>query len=255
MMKIINVLFLLTLVSACIKTADQVNREKRFESMSAQMSDSQSLVANMVSQMKDIQTQLDALNGRLEELEHRQGKINPDSVKGMEETLTLLKSQQEADSAQLLAIQTELKEQRAFIEKVTESLNNLSKASAPSKKKSTKEEMREALALVRSNKYAEARKQLETFIDHQDLNAADHNKVLHGLGRVEYYTRNYEKALIYFSKIFTKYPRSSLAPSSLLFIGRSLEKTGKKDEAKEAYAKVTEDYPTSSAAKEAKKEL
>lgn len=255
MIKVINVLFLLTLSSACIKTADQVNREKRFESMSAQMSDSQSLVANMVSQMKDIQSQLDSMNGRLEELEHRQGKVSPDAIKTMEENLAFIKNKQEADSAQLLAIQTELKEQRAFIEKVTESLNNLGKANAPSKKKSTKEEMIEALALVKSNKYAEARKELETMIDHKDLNAADQNKVLHGLGRVEYYTRNYEKALVYFSKIFTKYPRSSLAPSSLLFIGRSLEKTGKKDEAKEAYAKVTEDYPTSSAAKEAKKEL
>jgi TolA-binding protein len=61
--------------------------------------------------------------------------------------------------------------------------------------------------------------------------------------------------LIYFSKIYSKYPKSSLAASSLLFIGQNLEKMGKKDEAKEAYAKVVEDYAGSKEAKEAKKEM
>ena len=46
-----------------------------------------------------------------------------------------------------------------------------------------------------------------------------------------------------------------MGPSSLLFIGRCLEKMGKKDEAKEAYAKVVEDYAGSKEAKEAKKEM
>lgn len=254
MTKALALISLFVFSTACIKTADQVNREKRFESMSEQMKDSQGLVADVVAQLKDMQSQLDRMNGKIEEIEHRQKQIDPQNINKMNENLTLLKTQQETDSAQLLQIQNEQKEQRAFLEKVTKSLSAV--ADKPkTQKKSAKTDLDSALDLVKKNKYAPARSELEALIDHSELTSGDHNKVLHGLGRVEYYTGHYDKALVYFSKIYTKYPKSSLAPNSLLFIGRSLDKMGKKDEAKEAYAKVSEDYPNSKEAKEAKSAL
>ena len=255
MTKFLLLISLLTQATSCIKTADQVNRERRFESMTEQLADSQSLVADMVAQMKDIQTQLNQMNGRLEEIENNQQKIKPENFKKMEENSALLKSQQEAQNTQLLAIQAELKEQREFIEKVTKSLNDLSKPAPKAQKKSAKDELSDGLGLVKANKYSEARRDLEALVDHKDLGPADNNKVLHGLGRVEFYTKNYEKALVYFSKIYTNYPRSSLAPSSLLFIARSLDRIGKKKESKEAYNQVIEEYSDNAAAAEAKKEL
>jgi TolA-binding protein len=259
MMKNFSLIALIVLSTACIKTADQVNREKRFESMSEQMKDSQGLVADLVGQMKDMQGQLDKMNGKIEELEHRQKQANPETVK-MAETLNVMKTQQEAESTQLLQIQNELKEQRAFIEKVTASLAEASKQKeAPvtktAKKKNARSDLETGLEHIKQNKYDDARIELEALIDHDDLTPGDHNKVLHGLGKVEYYTGNSDKALVYFSKIYTKFPKASLAPSSLLFIGRSLAKMGKKDEAKEAFAKVVEDYKGSKEANEAKKEL
>lgn len=252
MMKFSALMILFLFSTACIKTAEQVQREKRYESMSQQFGDTQGLLANMVTQLKDMQSQLDKMNGRLEEIEHRQGKVNPEELKSMNETMNLIKTQQETQSTQLLEVQNELKEQRGFIEKVTDSL---AKASAPAKKKSAKDELDEGLTQIKKDRYKEARKTLEPLIDHADLSAGNRNKVLHGLGKVEYYTGNYEKAMVYFSKIFTKYPRSSLAPGSLLFIGKSLGKMGKKEEAKQAYLKVVEDYKGSKEANEAKKEL
>lgn len=258
MTKIVLLIAALFISTACIKTADQVNRERRLESMTEQMKDSQGLVADLVTQMKDMQSQLDRLNGRLEEMEYRQKQVDPQNIVKMNETMNVMKTQQETESQQLLQIQNELKEQRAFLEKVTASLAAV-KESAPkeksSKKKSAKEDLEEGLALVKANKYAEARTELEALIDHSDLSPGDRNKVLHGLGRVEYYTGHPDKALVYFSKIYTKFPKASLAPSSLLFIGRSLAKMGKKDEAKEAFAKVVEDYKGTKEANEAKKEL
>lgn len=253
-MKFLGFFFLIVLSVSCIKTAEQVEREKRMESMSDQLKDSQGLVADMVSQMKDMQSQLDRLNGKLEEMEHRNKTLNSESFNKMNETLMVLKTQQENDTTQLLQIQNEIKEQRAFIEKVTNSLT--SAAPAPkAQKKSAKNELNHALELVKKNSYADARSELESLIDHPDLTPGDHNKVLHGLGKVEYYTKNFEKSLVYFSKIYSRFPKSSLAPSSLLFIGRNLEKMGKKDESKEAFAKVAEDYAGTKEAKEAKKEL
>jgi TolA-binding protein len=259
MMKFICLIFSAFIFTACIKTADQVNREKRFESMSEQMKDSQGLVADLVSQIKNLQGQLDKMNGRLEELEHNQKQLDPTAISKMNESLNVMKTQKETESAQLLEIQNQLKEQRSFIEKVTQNLASV-KESAPNepganKKKSARSELESALANIKANKYDEAKTELEALINHEDLTPGDHNKVLHGLGKVEYFTNHPDKALVYFSKIYTKYPKASLAPSSLLFIGRSLEKMGKKDEAKEAFAKVVEDYKGSKEANEAKKKL
>ncbi len=138
MMKLISLISLIVLSTACIKTADQVNREKRFESMSEQMKDSQGLVADLVSQMKDMQQQLDKMNGRLEEIEHRQKQVDPQNIAKMNETMNVMKTQQETESQQLLAIQNELKEQRAFLEKVTQSLAAVKDAPAPKSSKKKK---------------------------------------------------------------------------------------------------------------------
>jgi TolA-binding protein len=255
-MKNILILSLLFTMSACLKTAEQVQREKRFDSMNEQMKDSQGLVADLLNQMKDMQTQLDRLNGRVEELEYKQKQVKPDEMNKISETVAQLKSQQENESTQLLAIQAELKEQRGFIEKVTKSLGEMGKQTSQprAQKKGAKEELTAAIELVNKHKYTSAREPLEELIDHEDLSPGDHNKVFHSLGRVEYNTKNYDKALVYFSKIYTKYPQASLAPSSLLFIGRTLKKMGKTDEAKEAFSKLKDEYPKSKEAKEVKHE-
>lgn len=254
MTKLLSVLTILILSSACIKTAEQVNREKRIDSMTEQVKDSQGLIADLVSQMKDMQNQLNQISGKVEELEYKQKQIDPQSISKMHETLEHVKVRQETEAGQLSQIQNELKEQRAFMEKVTASLSSMKSPSKATQKKSPKEELAEGLDLIVKDKYAEARKILETLIDHKALSAGDHNKVLHGLGKVEYYTNNPEKSLVYMSKIYTKYPKSTLASNSLFFIGRSLKKLGKKDEANQAFDKVIEDYPGTKDAANAEKE-
>jgi TolA-binding protein len=253
-MKFLSFVFLLVLSVSCIKTAEQVNREKRVENMSEQMKDSQGLLADMISQMKDMQAQLDKMNGRIEELEHKSKKLDPEAITKMSENMNVIKTQQESQGAQLLQIQNELKEQRTFIEKVTANLSHAT-TSNKSQKKSAKNELAHALKLIKQDDYANAKSELESLIDHPDLSPGDHNKVFHGLGKVEYYTKNFDKSMVYFSKIYTKHPKSSLAASSLFFIAQNLDKMGKKDAAKEAYAKVVEDYAGSKEAKEAKKEM
>lgn len=255
-MKFLSFLFLLVLSVSCIKTAEQVNREKRIDSMKVQLSDSQGLVADMVSQMKDMQGQLDKLNGRMDEIEHRNKNIDPDGINRLNESVNLIKTQSETQGTQLLQIQNELKEQRGFIEKVTSSLNNATTESQNKpQKKSAKSELSRGLRLIQTDDYNDARETLEDLIDHPDLTPGDQNKVLHGLGKVEYFSKNYEKGLVFFSKIYSRFPKASLAPSSLLFIARSLKKMDKADEANEAYEKVISDYPSSLEAKEAKKEM
>lgn len=251
MTKSILIISLLLLVS-CLKTAEQVQREKKMAEIPDQVQSSQKMMSDLLIQMKDLRSQMNTLNGRIEELEYKQGQSDPEKDKRSAETMNLIQNQQTAQATQLEEIKSELKEQRSFLEKVTSSLKNIS--SGDSKKKSAKSELASALELVKANKYAEARRDLEALMGDSELTAGDTNKLYHGLGRVEFYTKNYDKALVYFSKIYTKYPKASLAPSSLLFIGRSLSKLGKKDEAREAFDQVSSQYPGSKEAAEAKKE-
>lgn len=252
-------LFILTIISSsCIKTAEQLQKEKRLESISDQVGDTQGLMANLVEQMKDIQVQINKLNGRLDELEHKQSQLNTSDISNIKESLELVKNQQELSSNQFSQIQNDLQEQKTYIEKVTDLLsskNENSPSGTKSKKKTAKDDLEFGLNLVKKNQYTDARKQLEPLIDHPDLTPGEKNKVLHGLGRVEFYSGQHEKAMVYFSKIFTKFPKSSLAPGSLLFIGKSLNKMGKKDEAREAFEKVLEDYKGTKEADDARKEL
>lgn len=259
-MKTAIALFSLILLStACIKTAEQVNREKKLDSISEQVKDSQGLVAEMASMLRDMQGQLDRQTGKIEELEH---KVAGSDLKQMSETLNLIKTQNEALTnennqlkEQMGSLQNEMKEQRDFIEKVTKSLGTMKSSSTSSQKKSAKTDLEKALNLIKDDKYKEARSLLEPIIDHEDLTPGEKNKVMHSLGKVEFYTKNYDQSLVYFSKVYTKYPKSSLAPNALLFIGRSLKSLNKKSEAKEAFEQVKENYAGTADAKLADSEI
>ena len=259
MKQLVGSLFILLTLSSCIKTAEQINREKQFSNMSTQLNDSQALVGKIMSQLQDLQSQIDTLTGKMEEIEHKQSLVNPAKVKETADDVVMLKTKAEVLQNQVETLQQELKVQKEYIEKVTEGLKSLKQAKAapaPAPVASTpKQKLEDGLELVTKNKYAEAKRILESLIDHKELTAADHNKVYHGLGRAELYTNNADKALVYLSKIVMNYPKSSLAPNSLYLIGKAFQKQNKKEEARQAFAKVVADYPTSRDAEKAKKEL
>jgi TolA-binding protein len=236
-------------LTGCLKTAEQIRREQRVESLSQELADSQNIVADLTVMLKNLQSQIDTLNGRVEELQQGQKVVQSVDLKGMSENVTVLKQQLEALTITQTAQSEEIKQQRVFIEKVT---NKLGKISTPSEnaQKNPKEEIQAALKLVGRKKWKEARQSLETLVDSPNLTAADVNKVYHGLGLVEFGQKNWEKSLVFFSKIYTKYPKSSLAPSSLLYIGKALDQLGKKEESNQAFKELKSQYPQSAAAKE-----
>ncbi|MBY0515986.1 MAG: tetratricopeptide repeat protein [Bacteriovoracaceae bacterium] len=234
-------------LSGCLKTAEQVRKEQRIENMSQQLSDSQNIVADLTVMLKNLQTQIDTLNGRVDELQQGQ-KNNKTSIN---ESLTLMKQQLDLLQATQTTQTEELKQQRGFIEKVTEKLSKVGASSAPSKKNS-KEEIAVARKLIQKRKFSDARAILDELVNDSSVGAGDLNKVYFGLGEIEFGQKNWEKSLVFFSKIYTKYPKSSLAPASLLHIGKALNQMGKKDESQQAFQELKTSYPDSSAAKEIK---
>ncbi len=247
-MRNILLLPLVLLVTGCLKTADQVRREQRLENMSQQLSDSQNIVADLTVMLKNLQTQIDQLNGKVEELQHQQA--NNGDLKLIKDQLAQVQAQNEALAEGQKKQAEEMTQQRAFIEKVTDKLGKLgAQRGDDSPKKKPKEAVAEALELIKRKKNSQAREALERIDREDELSAADRNKVWHALGILEQREDKHEKALVYFSKIYTKYPKSSLAPSSLAHIADSLEKLGKKDEAAQAREELRSQYPGSPLAK------
>ena len=132
-MKKILLLTSLFLLASCLKTAEQVQREKKMAEIPDQVQSSQKMMSDLLIQVKDLRSQVNTLNGRIEELEYKQGQTDPEKDKKSFETMNLIQNQQTAQATQLEEIKAELKEQRSFLEKVTASLKNMS--SGDSKKK------------------------------------------------------------------------------------------------------------------------
>lgn len=125
----------LFLLASCLKTAEQVQREKKMAEIPDQVQSSQKMMSDLLIQMKDLRAQMNTLNGRIEELEYKQGQTDPEKEKKSSETMNLIQNQQTAQATQLEEIKAELKEQRAFLEKVTSSLKNISSGDTKKKKK------------------------------------------------------------------------------------------------------------------------
>lgn len=246
-MKLILLLSLSLLATACLKTAEQLRREQRVESMSQQLSESQNIVADLTVMLKNLQSQIDALNGRLDVIQ----KNSDDKNSAQSKEIADLTTQVQTLSNSVVQMEEEVKAQRGFVEKVTTKLGSIS--AAPTNNPSdAKTVISQAKSLIKKKKYSDAKSKLESLVNDSSVSSADMNKILYHLGEIEFTQKQWEKSLVYFSKIYTKYPKSSLAPSSLLFIGKALKALGKNDESKQAFDELKANYPGSSAAKEVK---
>lgn len=247
-MKLFLLLSLSLLATACLKTAEQLKREQRVESMSQQLSESQNIVADLTVMLKSLQTQIDSINGRLDVLQ----KSTEDKSQANAKAIADLTTQVQTLSDAVVKTEEEVKAQRGFVEKVTNKLGSMAAPAASNSKSDAKSVISQAKSQINKKKYSEARAKLEGLVNDSSVSSADMNKVFFHLGEIEYAQKQWEKSLVYFSKIYTKYPKSSLAPSSLLYIGKALKALGKNDESKQAFDELKANYPGSSAAKEVK---
>ncbi len=74
-------------------------------------------------------------------------------------------------------------------------------------------------------------------------------------GESQFLTKQYKAAIVDFSKISEKFPKSKRIPLALLKIAQSFEALGMADDAKGFYQEIVERFPKSSEAKKAKARL
>jgi TolA-binding protein len=100
-------------------------------------------------------------------------------------------------------------------------------------------------------RYDEAKKRF-TFTDEKHYKPAASN---YYLGEIAYYTKQYENAIFYFKKSAGLYEKASYMDTLLLHTAISLDKTGKKNQARSFYENIIENYKGKKTASIAKTRL
>lgn len=251
-------LWILLLLTSCFKTADQIKREKAVDQMSVQLEQSSQMVAELTQQVNNLQNSLANTTGQIQEIDHFQKKSTEEQTLAMHQSISQLQAQvkalaeEEAENKKRIALlNSELEEQKKYTRKITKSLSKLA-ASSSADRGAT---YAQANKLFEASKMSEAKAAYLDVLEAGKINAAQRNAVWYNLGLINYRDKKYDDAVTYFSKIYTKWPRSSYAPRALLYIARSFAKDGKTAEANAAFSEVIKNYPDSSQAKAAKKEI
>jgi len=250
------------------QTAEEVRREKMIEAMHGQLGQSQKLSAEFSNQLEELDKKINKLNGKIEEVDHRNSE---DIRKNEEQTQNLLAQNQEKMillEDQMKQIKEALEEQKNFIEKVTQSLSHLDphlhqkknqKEKQTSQTKVTKNSETssydEAMSLYKSGKYKTALPLLEALADDKKLSQNNRSKILHAAGYIKYTRKDWDGSLTLFSKIYSDLPKSIMAASSLLFIGKIFQQKGQKNDAKLSFEELISKFPKSRHVKEAKNSL
>ena len=255
MMKLILLLVVAISITSCFKTAEEIKREKKIDQRLAQSS---KLVTDLSSQVQGLQTQLALATGQLEEMDHKTKQNNLEKAQSIGENLNQLNEQVKVIltenrqiKKQIAGLQQDINSQKKYIKKVTGALSSV--ASTNSKSTSSGELKKAHKAFEKGRKNTKSL--YLAVLGEGKINNAQKNHVYFNLGLLDYRSKKYEKALVYFSKIYTRYPKSSFSPRSLLYIARSFKSLNKPEEANVSYQELINKYPKSKHAKTAKKEI
>ena len=258
-MKKISLLLLpfLLVVSGCFKTAEQIKREEIMDSMAVQMVDNQKITADVGQKIQSLEERLANLSGELETTGHSVKSGNEERFKLIEADLKVIKDQFSKLDQDNKELKATVQEQKKYIEEVLKLLSDLSKAKPEGKKSVSqkKSPFKEAVEQYKSNDFKNAKPALMELISKKSLKKSELTDALYFMGMINFQEKNYDDALVYFSKLFTEFPNSSLNANGLLHMARSFARLKQKDQAQQAYEAFVEKYPKSKHLGKAKEEL
>ncbi len=236
-------LILGTTLCSC-KTAEEIKREELVDSLAVQMVESQKINADSSVKLQSIEELITQLRGSLEQSSHAQNMTMQTEIKSIKEEIVLLKEQNKSAQATIDALKSEMSEQKAFLTKVLNSLNKISTTPSTS--------YDQAMADYKNNKYKAAKSGMQALLNDKTVTGDRLARIYHNLGMIEFSQKNYQNALVYFSKLFTDFPNASYNPNGLLFLGKSFQELDKKEEAIQAFNELLRKYPKSPSATKAK---
>lgn len=253
-MKFISLLTLSMLLTSCFKTAEEIKKEQQRDT---QIKQSSQMVAELTLQVRDLQTKLANATGQIEEVEHNTKTKTEETTMTFTQTIASLSEQVKAlsdeskiNKTKIAALEVEVESQKKYIKNVNKTLGKI----AGPTKRSSSSKLKIAHKAFEKNQQKKATKLYLDVLNSGKINARQKNHVRYNLGLLHYWKKDYNNALVYFSQIYTKYPKSSWAPKCLLYIARSFRGQKKMAESNATYNELIAKYPKSSSAKSAKKE-
>ncbi|MDA8791943.1 tetratricopeptide repeat protein [Bacteriovoracaceae bacterium] len=262
--KLLLISISLTLVS-CFKTAEQIRREQKVDQMHSEFGQNQQMQAEQSMALQQIENKINSTNGKIEELQYQMNNAlgekeqsEQDSYSQTQQQIQALVEENKNQEKLLKQIQREQKDQKAYLDRVLSLLKKISGAPVKKGSKKTKKvsEYRKANLLFDAGKREEARTIYVGLLQKKNaLSASQRNVVWYNLGLYNKKKKNYDQALSYFSKIYSKFPKSTLAPKSLLEIARCFNFKKDKTKAKTIYSELIKKYPESKQTGLAKKEI
>lgn len=241
----------LTLFASC-KTREDIVREQMVDNMSLQMQDGQKLNADFSVRIQNMEDRLNDLSGKLEEGQHDSKASIDDKIKTIQEKITILETTQTKQTQSLDTLHKEIAAQKEYIQEVLGTLKKISQKKSKSHKKQSP--YNQAISLYHKGKYKQAKNILIDLID-KKMSNSHKARVIHNLGMIAYIDKENGKALAYFSRLFTEFPKTGYNKNGLMFLAKTLKRMNKKEEAKQALNELISRFPKARQVAQAKKML
>lgn len=246
-------IFIFALIFSSCKTQEQIQREQMVDNLSIQMKDSASTRASLTMRVQELEQRLSQVTGQVEESGQQQSSLTETRINDLENKLKLIEEQNQELYKKLESQTAEIKQQKEYLEKVLSTLGNITgKKSSKAKSLSPYEE---AMGNYKKGRYKTAKKQLLGLMDSKRLKANQKARIFHNLGMISFMNKDNDKALVYFSKLYTTYPKSKYNANALLFMAKTFQRTKQVDQAKQTLDELINKFPKSKKVAEAKKLL
>lgn len=253
---IFAILFTLPFLHSCLKTAAEIQKEQEMEQILISARESHATVADLTAKNKELQDQISQLQGKVDELQLSIGK-KESSPQTVEQQLKLTAEVEELKTGnQKLILQ--LGEHETKIQKLEEQFKGMTAQTVKAEKFESKGVQNKELTIDDVEKLFEDKKYDDVVSACNNLlkskiSDGKKNRCRFAQGVSYKELKQYDEGLLVLSQIYTDWPKSSLAPESLLEIGKILLEKKQEKEAHLMFKKLANEYPKTLASKEAKK--
>lgn len=247
---LISIVFLF---SGC-KTQEEIAQGQMVENLNLQVSESQKLTAEATVRMQQLEERMNSITGQVEESGHKRQTTTQKQISELKDKLMVIEENNKTLNTDVANIKVSLAEQKVYLDKVLKSLSKMSKSKAAPKKKSKKKmsDYDKAMSAYKKGSYKTAKALLQELLDKKKVKGSRRARVLHNLGMSSFILKQDDQVLIFFSKLFTDYPKSGYNKNGLLFLGKSFQRLKKKDEAKQTLNELITRFPKAKQSGEAK---
>lgn len=251
------ILFILTTLLMGCKTQEQIAKDQMFDNIAIQLVENQKITADSVVRLNQLEEHFGKITGQVEESGHNNRVHTERVMLSIASRISIIEERQKSLESSAADNKLQLIKQSKFISEVLSTLKKMQKSARRPKKVNKKKRSAYDQAMInyRSKKYTTAKKQLLSLLSNKKVKGNKKARVLHNLGMISYIKKNDKDALIYFSKLITKYGKAPFTKNGMLYLAKSFARLKQKSEAKNTLNELISRYPKSKQSVDAKKML